>query len=84
MLGDGLICILVKSIHHKKALPDAGRILACAAREGLHMARAEPAYQSEQYRKFVPWSVEAVNELRIGLRACRVLKVHKLVALRLA
>lgn len=76
MLRDGLICNLVKVIHHEKALPDASRILACAAREGFRMSRAEPGYQSTQYGNLVPWSTDAVKELCIGLKACRVLQVY--------
>ncbi|KAH8688585.1 hypothetical protein GQ44DRAFT_744903 [Phaeosphaeriaceae sp. PMI808] len=61
--------------HHGNVLPTAGRILACAAREGFSMSRANPPYQQEQYGKAVPWRAETVGELCRGLRACRVLQV---------
>ena len=54
-------------------LPTATRIVILASRNKFNMAHAEPEYQLQQRQKKVPWTIDFVRELRLGLRACRVL-----------
>lgn len=63
----------VKVPHKVNVLPQAAKIVACAARHGFKMERADPEFQLEHFGKTVSWTVTLVDELARGLRACRVL-----------
>jgi POT family proton-dependent oligopeptide transporter len=49
------------------------RVLACAARNGFSMKKADPEYQLEHHQKKVSWTSEFNDEITHGLGACRVL-----------
>lgn len=61
--------------HKDNVLPQAYKVLICAARNGFNLERAKPSYQQEHQQKMVPWTANLVDELTRGLRACRVLLV---------
>jgi POT family proton-dependent oligopeptide transporter len=54
-------------------LPDAAKIVLCAASHGFRMSSADPDYQKMQYGRTVPWSSHLIGELSGALRASRVL-----------
>jgi POT family proton-dependent oligopeptide transporter len=64
-------------VPHKDNLivPQATKIVACAARHGFQMKRTDPDYQFEHRHKLVSWDGNMVAELTRGLRGCRVLLV---------
>ncbi|KAF2420957.1 hypothetical protein EJ08DRAFT_673097 [Tothia fuscella] len=53
-------------------LPEAWRVLRCATRSGFKLDHDRPAYQSEHLARHVSWDDNFVDEIRIGLLACRV------------
>ncbi|KAJ5168601.1 Oligopeptide transporter [Penicillium canariense] len=57
----------------KSALPDAVRASLYASRSGFRMDHAKPQYQLEHHARQVPWSESFVDELKQGLKACRML-----------
>jgi POT family proton-dependent oligopeptide transporter len=63
----------VKLPPQANALPHAGKIIIYACRERFHLSAAEPDYQRKRYGRVVPWSSTFVEEIRRGLRGCRVI-----------
>ncbi|KAH7084353.1 oligopeptide transporter [Paraphoma chrysanthemicola] len=63
---------LVKVIPGKNCLPQAFRVLIVATRNGFRLDHAKPGHQQESGR-FVPWTNSFVDELKMGLHACRVI-----------
>ncbi|KNG48026.1 oligopeptide transporter [Stemphylium lycopersici] len=51
----------------------AGKVLACAARNGFRMKPTDPTYQLACCGKTVTWSSQSVNKITRALGACRVL-----------
>ncbi|KAI0387566.1 oligopeptide transporter [Hypomontagnella monticulosa] len=54
-------------------LPHATKVLFLATRSGLHLTAADPSHQQSHHNRSVPWTSAFVQEIRRGLRACRVL-----------
>ncbi|KAI2610539.1 oligopeptide transporter [Hypoxylon sp. NC1633] len=54
-------------------LPHAARVLALATRSGFHLTAADPSLQVLSHgNQSFPWTSVFVQEIRRGLRACRV------------
>ncbi|KAF1942845.1 hypothetical protein EJ02DRAFT_465470 [Clathrospora elynae] len=66
-------CWFVTVARTENVLLDAGKILACAAKNGFKMKCADPDYQAHHNNKTVLWTTKLVDELTRGLGACRVL-----------
>ncbi|KAI0014890.1 oligopeptide transporter [Xylariomycetidae sp. FL0641] len=64
---------LVKVPPEGNVLPHTAKILAVAMRSGFHLSAAEPREQQRLHDRSVPWTSTFIQELRRGLRACRVL-----------
>ncbi|EMD85234.1 hypothetical protein COCC4DRAFT_76455 [Bipolaris maydis ATCC 48331] len=64
---------LVKVTPGKNCLPQAIRVLVAAARSGFRLDHAKPNYQQESRSVIVTWNDSFVDELKIGLHACRVI-----------
>lgn len=65
--------LFVKHPPTGNVLPKATHVLVCAARSGFRMRNAEPIHQQERRGRPVPWTAAFVQELSLGLLACRVL-----------
>lgn len=63
----------VKMPPQANALPNAGKILMLACRARFHLSAAEPDYQKQHHNRIVPWSSTFVQEMRRGLKGCRVI-----------
>lgn len=55
------------------ALPDAMRASWYAVMNGLKMDAAKPSHQFDKHDRSVPWTDAFVDELKLGLGACRML-----------
>lgn len=64
---------LVKIVPQGSVLPQAARVLTCAAKSGFKLENAKLSYQETHYGRVVPWSDQLVEELGRGLIACRVI-----------
>lgn len=63
----------IKAPLEENVIPQATKILSCVCRSGFKTKNAYPAYQHENCHKKVSWNAKLVDELALGLRACRVL-----------
>lgn len=70
-------CYSVKVTPGKNCLPQAIRVLVAAARSGFRLDHAKPNYQQESRSVIVTWNDSFVDELKIGLHACRVMYVFE-------
>ncbi|KAI1457796.1 hypothetical protein F4805DRAFT_474895 [Annulohypoxylon moriforme] len=80
-------CILVVSIvpvltYHKRlvkpppqgnVIPHVGQVLVIAWRSRFQLSSAYPEYQQSHHGRAVPWSASFVDEIRRGLKGCRVI-----------
>ncbi|KAH9883703.1 oligopeptide transporter [Xylariomycetidae sp. FL2044] len=64
---------LVKLPPQANALPQAGRIMLYACRSRFSLSAADPEYQKTHHGRAVPWTSAFVQEIRRGLKACRVI-----------
>ncbi|KAI1253321.1 hypothetical protein MGN70_005529 [Eutypa lata] len=53
-------------------LPHAAKVLVLATKSGFHLTAADPVHQQLHHNRSVPWTSTFVEEIRRGLRACRV------------
>ncbi|KAI1076550.1 oligopeptide transporter [Whalleya microplaca] len=53
-------------------LPHTAKVLILAARSRFHLTAADPLHQRLHHNRSVPWTSAFVQEIRRGLRACRV------------
>lgn len=68
-----LIILLVRSAPSGTVLIKAVRALWLAVRHGFRMDAAMPKHQIERHSKHVPWDTRFIEELKLGLFACRIL-----------
>ncbi|KAI1335310.1 oligopeptide transporter [Xylariaceae sp. FL0016] len=53
-------------------LPNAARVLSISIKSGFHLSEADPVQPRAHLERTVPWTSTFVQEIRRGLRACRV------------
>ncbi|GAW20387.1 hypothetical protein ANO14919_098930 [Xylariales sp. No.14919] len=63
----------VKVPPQPNALPNAGKILVYACQARFHVSAANPEYQLQHDNRVVPWDSAFVEEVRRGLKGCRVI-----------
>ncbi|KAF1984275.1 oligopeptide transporter [Aulographum hederae CBS 113979] len=70
-----LVCSgkLVKLTPKGNNLPMATKVLVCASKNGFKLNHAKASYQQEHKNKRVLWSDGFIDELKLGLLACRVI-----------
>ncbi|KAJ2992808.1 hypothetical protein NUW58_g755 [Xylaria curta] len=64
---------IVKLPPEGNALPQAGKILVYACRARFRLSAADPNYQRIHHSRIVPWTSTFVEEIRRGLKGCRVI-----------
>ncbi|KAF7949336.1 uncharacterized protein EAE97_002845 [Botrytis byssoidea] len=64
---------LVKLPPQGNILPQAGRVLLIATRSKFRLSAADPHYQIQHYNHSVTWNSSFIDEIRRGLKSCRVI-----------
>ena len=70
----------VRSTPSGAVLVQAAKAMWLAARSGFHMNAAKPEAQAQNAKRHrkVPWDDRFIEELKLGLFACRILYVSRL------
>ncbi|KAI1073902.1 MFS general substrate transporter [Whalleya microplaca] len=64
---------LIKLSPQGNALPQAGQIFLITCRSRFRLSAANPEYQILHHNRHVPWTASFVEEIRRGLKGCRVI-----------
>jgi POT family proton-dependent oligopeptide transporter len=64
---------LVLAPTQSSAIPDAGRAIWLAVRNGFSLDKARPAHQQLKHSRKVPWTESFIDELQTAMVACRML-----------
>ncbi|KAI0893408.1 MFS general substrate transporter [Annulohypoxylon nitens] len=64
---------LVKLPPEGNVLPHAGQVIGIALRSRFRLSAAYPEYQESHHSHSVPWTASFVDEIRRGLKGCRVI-----------
>lgn len=58
-------------------LPQAVRVLTCAAKSGFSLDRVKTVHRSESPGSSTKWTDHFVDEVKLGIHACRVMFVFR-------